>query len=174
MKNNRYFQLINEYYGDRVAERSKVPLINHIIEGLFILDHLKSSIHAQQAFCIHPIIQKDEDFKKNNRLLTTLDPYDVALAVEYRSVANEYLSDKFVNQDDKIRLSPLKDVNDMLKADKIQNYNDFLTYHSKTHPRALELNDYFINWLSVLGIYFEEFAWWGSELDKQKKILYGT
>jgi hypothetical protein len=35
---------------------------------------------------------------------------------------------------------------------KIQNRKDFERYHRDTHPRARELEQYFRNWLIVLGI----------------------
>ena len=40
----------------------------------------------------------------------------------------------------------------MLIADKVQNYKDFLLYHYGIHERSNQLNQYFINWLSYLGI----------------------
>jgi hypothetical protein len=57
---------------------------------------------------------------------------------------------------DEIRLSPLKDVNDMLIADKIQNRKDFDLYHKGKHERSEELDEYFKNWFNRLGI-TEEF-----------------
>jgi len=66
-------------------------------------------------------------------------------------VANEYLSDK-VNTGQKIRLSPLYEVNDMLVADKVQNKKDFMTYHYGTHDRSNELNQYFNEWLTALTV----------------------
>lgn len=72
------------------------------------------------------------------------------LTMEYRSVANDFLSQK-VDTGQKIRLSPLKDVNDMLIADKIQNYKDFMQYHYHTHARSQELFRYFNLWFDALG-----------------------
>ena len=69
------------------------------------------------------------------------------LAMEYRRVANSYLStmpiEGFVGfTDDRIRL--------MLLADKLQNEKDFRLYHEGTHPRTVELREYFDNWIKVL------------------------
>jgi hypothetical protein len=76
--------------------------------------------------------------------------------MEYRNVANAYLSKrrltKTMSLGAQVRLSPLKEVNDMLIADKVQNFKDFKIHHSKTHPRAAELNGYFTNWLLRLGV----------------------
>jgi len=84
----------------------------------------------------------------------------MALAMEYRSVANAYLSPMGDREPAQIRLSPIEAVNDMLRADKIQNYRDFLRYHDGTHPRSAALHRYFRAWLTRLGIgdRFEEWA----------------
>lgn len=146
------YNLIKDYYGDRCATRSGVRLMNHIDEGLIILNGLKATYFARKAFCLHPLLQNDSDLVANyTRVALNCDSYTVMLAMEYRSVANEYLSDK-VGRVDKIRLSPLAEVNDMLRADKIQNYKDFCLYHKGTHPRSAELEEYFLSWFEVLGV----------------------
>ena len=50
-------EIIESYYRNRLSFRTKTPLINHIYEGLEILDALKSDEITKDAFCIHPIIQ---------------------------------------------------------------------------------------------------------------------
>ena len=40
----------------------------------------------------------------------------------------------------------------MLIADKIQNKKDFELYHKGSHPRSMELDHYFNNWLKRLNI----------------------
>lgn len=148
------YSFINEFYGDKKAFRSGVHLMNHIDEGLYILNKIGASIEAQKAYCLHPIIQSDEALLENYSLLNNDNISKIALinAIEYRSVANEYLSTRKIDSIDEIRLSPLKDVNDMLIADKIQNYKDFEKYHKDTHPRSKELTQYFENWLQRLNI----------------------
>jgi len=156
IKKLKEYYIIEEFYGKQTAKRSRVPLINHINEGLRILDMIGASQLAKKAYCLHPIFQSDE------ALLANHDKYQVEPSVllrvmEYRSVANEYLSIRQVSHIDDIRLSPLKDVNDMLFADKVQNFKDFEIYHEATHARSKELKGYFLNWLARLGITQEKF-----------------
>lgn len=147
------YKLIVRHYGDRTARRSQVPLINHINEGLVVLDNISATDAAKRAFCLHPLLQNDEDLKENAYMVSFVEPHVILLTMEYRSVANEFLSDKIpAHRWDKIRLSPLYEVNDMLVADKVQNYKDFITYHRGTHERSDELDEYFRKWLDQLGI----------------------
>jgi len=106
------------------------------------------------AYCIHPLFQSNEDLKKNFHLLSTMDiPTEiVALAMEYRKTANAYLSTRTIENISDIELSPLDDVNEMLVADKVQNKKDFIVHHRGSHERSAELEVYFDNWLTRLGI----------------------
>lgn len=158
VKSTAGYQMIRQFYGERTAKRSKVPLINHIHEGLAVLEDIGAGIDAAEAFCIHPMIQADEDLKANySYVARNVDANVLALAMEYRSVANEYLSDK-ADTGHKIRLSPLEEVNNMLIADKVQNRKDFYTYHYDTHPRSHLLEMYFIDWMEALDISNDEYA----------------
>lgn len=153
IKDTFEYRLISSFYKNRVAERSQVPLMNHINEGLIVLDRISATEHAKQSFCLHPLLQTDVDLKENAHLVSVVDPYVILLTMEYRSVANEFLSDKIPSyRRDTIRLSPLFEVNDMLVADKVQNRKDFITYHQSTHPRSKELSEYFLLWLTALNI----------------------
>ena len=155
------YNLVVDWYGELKAKRSGVPLINHIHEGLSILDTIGADVVTQSAFCLHPLLQHDDDFHRMVECVAHhagVNPFALALAVEYRSVANEFLSDKIVPSEDaettakRIRLSPLSAVNKMLIADKVQNRKDFITYHRGTHPRSAELDVYFSAWLMRLGV----------------------
>lgn len=143
---------ISDFYGNQKASRSGVHLMNHIDEGLYILEKIGASEIAKRAYALHPIIQSDEALLNNYDLLECVDTKVIISLMEYRSVANEYLSKKEINSFDDIRLSPLKDVNDMLIADKIQNKKDFELYHKGTHHRSNELSSYFDNWLRRLSV----------------------
>lgn len=152
------YQAIQEFYGNKRAQRSNLPLINHIDEALLILNWIGASEITKRAFCLHPIFQADSDFAKNwNNDLNNLNPNAIILAIEYRSVANEYLSLRKISSLEEIRLSPIDGVNQMLVADKIQNRKDFELYHEATHDRSKELKEYFSNWLTRLGIKEEDY-----------------
>lgn len=169
IKDSIEYKLISAHYGGRVAQRSQVPLINHINEGLTVLDNINNATEqAKRAFCLHPLLQHDDDLKMNYSTVGNVcNAYVVMLAMEYRSVANEFLSDK-IHSGNEIRLSPLLEVNDMLIADKVQNYKDFLTYHCGTHPRSFELSRYFNQWIMTLGISPNQFQQLSNAIDKVK------
>ena len=88
------YQLIKKFYGDRVAKRSQVPLINHIDEGLIVLKAIGAVETTKRAFCLHPLLQADADLQENYYISSFVDHHALLLAMEYRSVANEFLSDK--------------------------------------------------------------------------------
>ena len=62
MDSDPHYLAICEFYGERRAKRSGVPYINHIDEGLIVLDAINASVHAKRAYCLHPIFQSDADF----------------------------------------------------------------------------------------------------------------
>jgi hypothetical protein len=142
------YQIISNYYGDATTKRSGVKLINHIDEGIEILLSIGADSDTIDAYCLHPILQSDEEFNKNfTGDFTGVSTSAIILAVEYRRVANSYLStgkiEDFVGfTNDKIK--------QMLYADKVQNEKDFALYHEKTHLRSKELRQYFDNWLNKL------------------------
>jgi hypothetical protein len=158
------YQIINEYYGQDCAKRSGVPFMNHIDEGLAILHMIGASLEAKKAYCLHPIYQSDETIKEfgtkdmRNKNVFGISANVITNAVEYRWVANNYLSTKINpwwklwKKNEPIKLSVLKDVNDMLIADKVQNRKDFELYHKGTHKRSRELDIYFKMWLEALGV----------------------
>ncbi len=157
MDNNIHYHAIQEFYGNQKAQRSQVPLINHINEGLAILDILAAPLEAKEAFCLHPLLQQDNDLLDsltNNQLLINnkLNNSSVILAMEYRAMANTYLLPNCTGPKDEIKLSLIEEVNLMLVADKVQNRKDFEIYHQKTHNKSDILAVYFNNWLRVLGI----------------------
>jgi len=164
-----WYLLICDFYGDQRSQRSGVLLINHIDEGLTILEIIGATDNAKRAYCIHPMIQEDtalEEWFNGSDRMNNLYGLDhnvevITLAMEYRYIANSCLSDRMITDAKEIHLSPLAEVNDMLVADKIQNRKDFELYHKKSHLRQKELDRYFKFWLERLGISeekYQEFA----------------
>ena len=168
IKGTSAYRTILYHYGAQRARRSGVPLMNHINEGLVVLDQINASLNAMKAYCLHPIYQADEDLilAARNTVHESLDPYVMLLVMEYRNRANAWLPDKvcsLYNSDDKLvpgTLSltglpdpgDLKEVRHMLIADKVQNRKDFLHHHKATHMRTAELNFYFAYRLKALDI----------------------
>ena len=144
------FKAVERYYGSSKANRSRQLKIKHVIEGVDILNSRGADLDTQRAFCLHPLLQADEALQWVD--VANFSPTAVLYAAEYRSVANAYLAHRQVESLEEIRLSPLPQVNEMLVADKIQNYRDFISYHKWTHARSKELDKYFNNWLKKLGI----------------------
>ena len=150
---------IERRYGDVKAERSGVFYMNHIDEGLRVLHRwLGASVRAQQAWCLHPLVQGDADLRRSHEegVLDEFDARTVTLALEYRNIANAFLSGMaghagFVDAR-RIDRSPLVEVDQMLVADKLQNCKDFRLHHGATHPRADRLELYFQRWLAALGV----------------------
>lgn len=160
------YRIIERFYGVKRANRSDALYMNHIDEGLAVLQWIGASSAAKAAYCIHPIVQTDGDLSKAwdfrntirlNMNWTGCSLESVLLAMEYRSIANDYLSDREVNSIREIRMSPINEVRDMLIADKVQNRKDFELYHEGTHPRSKELSKYFRFWLEKLEVSEEQY-----------------
>lgn len=164
------YKKIQKFYGDRRAERSQVLLIDHIDQGIEILRRYGSDKVVMEAYAVHPIFQADPDLAVNFIECDDLHPLVVLYAMEYRNIANGFLSNKmsrstgYLDGDPDIavpahliKLSPLAAVNEMLVADKVQNRKDFLKYHKDTHARSLELDYYFEYWLKALKISEEQY-----------------
>lgn len=148
------YNLIKEFYGVQRAKRSGVLLMNHIDEGLKILDQINATERAKKAYCLHPLLQSDEAFNQNiNMSFENVFTDVIILTMEYRRVANSYLSKN--NKSDFVGFS-CEEVRQMLIADKIQNYKDFMLYHYATHQRSDELHTYFNNWFDLLGVNYEK------------------
>ncbi|WP_342380752.1 hypothetical protein NVS55_13925 [Myxococcus stipitatus] len=178
--NAREYLAIQRFYGQRRARRSGVLYLHHIDEGLWVLRALGATEQAHRAYCLHPLVQDDDERTAawSQALATKADlslppvdgvsddPRVLALALDYRETANAALSHRpdLKNPED-IALSKEPEVNDMLRADKVQNYKDFIRYHRGTHPRSAELERYFQVWLARLGVTSAQVAQWHSALD---------
>jgi hypothetical protein len=147
------YRVIAEQYGDQRAARSGVFYMNHIDEGLAVLALLGASERTRRAFCLHPLVQSDAQLARYYAYADqlTADPHVLTLTLEYRHIAQSTPSSREVARAADIPLGPLEEVHDLLRADKLQNYKDFLAYHTR-HPRAAALDRYFCLWLERLGI----------------------
>lgn len=145
------YQAILDYYGDRTAFRSQVPLMNHIDEGIVILRELGASDNAIRAFCLHPIVQNDVGID-----MSASDAY--LLALEYKQRANAFLccpETDYIQGPNALHeaVGPMTlDCALMLIADKRQNQKDFIAHHRGTHTRSTQLDIYFNVWLAYLHI----------------------
>lgn len=154
------YDAIVEHYGDQRAKRSGRLLIEHIDEGLLVLEAINADFFTKCAFCLHPMFQEDEELSNTASLdLNHFERDTLIYVMEYRNIANAWLSDKVIKTNSGHvgtmrgpKLSPLLAVNQMLIADKVQNYKDFLIYHAGHHERSAELEYYFETWLEALGI----------------------
>ncbi len=156
------YRAVERVYGERYAARSGLHYMNHVDEGLAVLRDLRASDRARRAWCLHPVVQEDSALAANLDALAgcTDDPAVMALAMEYRRVANAYLSRREVSSPSEVELGPLSEVADMLRADKVQNFKDFVLHQRATHPRADALERYFVTWLTRVGVSRGDFARW--------------
>lgn len=151
------FQQISRYYGATTTKRTKLPWINHIIEGVVLIHQLNGSEPAADAFCWHPLIQSDDTYletlaeiQRYYNLNTSGDALINALG--YRDAANRWLRG-VVTKDNQPKKHPLEDVNIMLMADKIQNRKDFEANEKLFSVEdASSLHYYFDCWFTTLGI----------------------
>jgi len=154
-----YYSFISEWYGDTVASRSGVPYMNHIDEGIIILNAIGASDDAIKAYCVHPIFQTPGALRGifNSTDLNNIEPRVIMLAMEYRNKANSYLcrpqTDNYVLED--LPYMVMLEVTHMLIADKVQNYKDFLLYH-QDHERFEQLDNYFNMWFEHLEVDFKK------------------
>lgn len=153
MKDSNEYLAIAAYYGDRVADRSRARLMDHIDQGLVILDAIDAPLDAKLAYCLHPLFQMDDALLKEGMEFISNHGWSrsTLLAMEYRGIANAYLSQHSMPPKG-IKLSPFTEVNQLLIADKVQNRKDFERYHLGTHPKSDRLVEYFNEWLHALGI----------------------
>jgi len=152
------YRMVEAFYGNKVTRRTGVHLMNHIDEGLFVMAARGATEASMRAFCMHPLVQGDADLAAfvEQGLVDQVDKYVLLLAVEYRNIANAYLS--YAASSASFALSPLAEVNEMLVADKVQNRKDFQRFHAASHPRAGRLAEYFSQWLARLSVTEEEYA----------------
>lgn len=154
--NDIHYRTVSTFYANKQAQRSGQEYIRHIIQGLIVLNRINSNEQTMKAFCIHPIVQEDNALLQAvvTELLKDCDPTVVALAMEYRAVANSYLSHHPFRTT--LDLGPLQAVKEMLIADKIQNSYDLNRYNQQDKD-FYRLNAYFNSWMIILEITKEKY-----------------
>lgn len=162
----REYRAVAAEFDGVAARRSGVPYMHHIDEGLAVLRDLGAPEAAWRAWCLHPRVQADAALAEAYPRIAALtdDPRVLCLAMEYRNVANAYLSHRTVHDPAEVALGPLPEVHAMLTADKVQNAKDFVLHHRGTHPRSAALEAYFKTWHARLGVTREDFARWFERL----------
>jgi hypothetical protein len=166
------YRAAEAFLGDRVAARTGVPYQAHVDEGRAVLSALGASDLAHAAFCLHPLVQTDADLRDTivRGRLAGCRPDAVALAMEYRRVANLHLSRHTVADPAEIELSPLPEVQDLLRADKVQNRMDFERHHAATHPQRERLSRYFAEWFARLSIAEADYAGWVADIRARTEL----
>jgi hypothetical protein len=166
------YAAIRAFYGNRRAKRSGAFLMNHIDEGLFLLGRIGASEVARRAWCLHPLIQADDDLARMwaNRGFRPFDPAATFLALEYRNVANRHLSRTRVTKVEDIALSPIAEVNDLLRVDKIQNRRDFERLGKPSAAEHERLTSYFGSWFGRLGVGEGDYAAAIADIDARTSI----
>src|SRR6266404_3441979 len=98
LKERRAYQLIERQYEGKIARRSGVPYLNHINEGIFLLcRRFGFQPDLIDAYCLHPLFQSDRSLAKvmataGHPALADSSGRVLVLAMEYRRVANSYIS----------------------------------------------------------------------------------
>ena len=158
-----FYTLIQQKYERKVAQRSGVSYMNHIVEGAFVLWQIYGfDEELIEAYCLHPIFQSDkllsQLFADDSSELTVISPRVIVLGMEYRRIANSYTIKNKVKNPEDIEIGPLEQVHKMLVADKIQNKKDFMKYMYLKHERPAYQKvsersvQYFDSWLARLAI----------------------
>lgn len=152
--NGQAYNLISDYYQNQIAERSGVPLMNHINEGIeYLRAWGQHDNRILDAWCLHPLVQNYQDVPNSDAK---------PLAQEYTRIASRYLC---VPENDWIEdpaqlYDHLGDMSKecawMLLADKVQNQKDFRIHHLFKHERHTELENYFNLWIKTLLVFYIE------------------
>ena len=150
------YNLISDYYQHQVAERSGLPLMNHINEGI---EYLRAwgvtDTVIIDAWCLHPLVQNYQDVPNSDAK---------KLAQEYAHYANKYLcvpENDWIEEPAQLYNHLSDDRGDMSKecawlllADKVQNQKDFRIHHLFKHERYSELENYFNLWIKTLLVFY--------------------
>jgi hypothetical protein len=148
------YAMIKEIFGHRTSVRAGLPYMKHIDEGLKLLRHLeRRDFDVAAAWVLHPLYQDDEFFSEQvaGAKYDGITARTAIFVVEYRNVANACTSSM---RGKRAVVSPLKQVNLMLIADKVQNYKDARQHliPKINYGEGRRLHAYFRKWLKALGV----------------------
>ena len=151
---------IAESFKGKTAERTSLPYMNHIDEGLRVLDALDATLVTKQAFCLHPLVQLDTVLINEITsvgYINTATPQAILLAMEYRNCLNKISSKSVISKFSprfveklQSRIKTFPGLYHMAVADKIQNNKDFTENYidgSSKHANYKGLTRYFNFWL---------------------------
>lgn len=134
------YKIIQEYYKGKFAKRTGLSYMNHIHEGIMILE----DIDEQEAFMLHPIFQ---DGAEKNFDLKNIKKNVITLAKRYAKTANSYLPKDYEKDPPKIPSNIYR----LLSIDKVQNYKDFiLNKHVFSEEKVEQMKIYFSKWFEAL------------------------
>ncbi|MCS6832434.1 MAG: hypothetical protein NZ521_02575, partial [Flammeovirgaceae bacterium] len=123
------YRVIRDFYGNKTDEQGTL-LIERIHHGISLLEKLNADGRTQEAFCLCPVLQTDENLLENYlKSFKGIESSVIILAMEYRAVA--MCSTR--------QASPLREVNLLL-------FVNYLLQQKQT----IEKNSSF--WLEKLGI----------------------
>jgi hypothetical protein len=157
----RPYAMAAEQWGEKVSSQG-VPYMRHIDDGIRIIDMLREENHiakqVDDAFILHGLFQSYIDVGNaySRKYYDKVEPQVLMLVMEYRNIANQWLSPHGFNPTEKPKI-PLFETRVMLVADKIQNYSNFLKNYKLIHPHHQRLDAYFRAWHEHLGVRWENF-----------------
>lgn len=141
------YNYMKDLFSTSVSKRTKDLSTNPMEEGLAILNILESNHITKKAYCIHQLFHNDESLERSwdgNRF-PNCDIKSMLLAMEFRTL---YKSKP--NRNGIIKLSPIKEVNEMMLAYKMQQYKNFeINGRGQTDNDEL-VESSFKNWIKQL------------------------
>ena len=146
------YKMVAAYYGNRVAKRSSCRLMEHIDEGLMLLENWGVGIPLLRAWCLHPLMQDDRLYLEYIQYGSTMNEQATRIAVEYRAIANAYLPKHQSRLPD---ISAMDEVNTLLLVDKLHNrwqFENTCMRRPGIYPNEQRLRQYFHEWLEALSL----------------------
>ena len=148
------YRLIEKSYRKHTSRRTQQPYMKHIDQGLWLLLHVNDDPAVLGAWCAHPLFQINSVLQEALHARTSITEHGrtVVLAMEYRAVANAFLTPDW-SRAGLPRVSAIEEVNQLLVVDKFQNAREAYLFSDKLgEERCAQLDVYFRKWFDALGI----------------------